>query len=114
MSALHCGSYTGVVRKTGDSQVIPAFPVVLSRVIPYVHPVTNTKQNGTAIKTFREMRGMSRDDLVKRLTGVSYPYLANIENEHKDPTPEVLHRIALALDVPLQAIMRRALYADVA
>jgi transcriptional regulator with XRE-family HTH domain len=75
--------------------------------------VTETKQNGTAIKTFRVLRGLSRDDLVKKLTGVSYPYLANIENEYKDPTPEVLHRIALALDVPVAAICRRPIFAEV-
>lgn len=67
-------------------------------------------QNGTAIRTFRELRGLSRDDLAQRVD-LSYPYLANIENEHKVPTPEVLHRIALALDVPVAAICRRAIYA---
>lgn len=81
--------------------------------------MTQTKQNGAAVKTFREIRGLSRDDLVKRIAdqhggGVSYPYLANIENEYKDPTPEVLHRIALALDVPVAAILRRPIYAEVA
>lgn len=74
--------------------------------------MSETKQNGTAIKTFREMRGFSRDDLVKKLTGVSYPYLANIENEYKDPPIEVVHRIALALDVPVRAITRRPLYTE--
>jgi transcriptional regulator with XRE-family HTH domain len=74
-----------------------------------------TRQNGTAISTFREMRGMDRNDLVKRITekhngGVSYPYLSNIENEYKSATPAVLHRIALALDVPVEAIARGPIY----
>lgn len=69
-----------------------------------------TRQNGTAIRTFREMRAMTRDDLAQKIDK-SYPYLANIENEHKDPTPEVLHAIAAALDVPVAAIVRRPIYA---
>lgn len=70
------------------------------------------KQNGRAIATFREMRGLSRDDLVKKLNRISYPYLSNIENEYKDPPVEVVYRIALALDVPVEAILRRKIYAE--
>lgn len=70
------------------------------------------KQNGTAIKVFREMRGLDRNGLVEKLEGVSYPYLANIENEYKDPPAVVIQRIALALDVPVAAIVRRPLYAE--
>lgn len=74
-------------------------------------PATSRRHNGVAIRTFRTLRGLSRDDLAKRV-GVSYPYFANIENEYKDGTPELLHRIALALDVPVAAILRQPLLAD--
>lgn len=73
-------------------------------------PTQPRRHNGVAIRTFRTVRGISRDDLAKQL-GVSYPYFANIENEHKDGTPELLHRIALALDVPVAAILRAPLMA---
>jgi transcriptional regulator with XRE-family HTH domain len=75
--------------------------------------VTETKHNGTAIRTFREMRAMSRDDLAQKI-GKSYPYLANIELENKEPPAETLNAIALALDVPIAAILRRPLYAQTA
>jgi transcriptional regulator with XRE-family HTH domain len=71
----------------------------------------DTRQNGYAIRTFREIRGLTRDQLAEKIDK-SYPYLANIENEHKDPTPEVIHRIALVLDVPVAAIMRRGIYSE--
>jgi transcriptional regulator with XRE-family HTH domain len=82
--------------------------------------VADTTQNGTAIRVFREKRGWSRDDLVKKLlddpedetTGPSYPHLANIENEHREALPALIHRIARVLDVPVEAIIRRPIYAE--
>ena len=71
-----------------------------------------TKQNGIAIRTYRELRGLSRDDLAKRV-GKSYPYLANIENEFKDATPLLINQIAIALDIPPAAIARRPVYAEI-
>lgn len=72
-----------------------------------------TKQNGTAIATFRECRGLNRDQLAEKL-GISYPYLANVENEHKDASPALVQRIAIELDVPVKAICRRAIYTPTA
>lgn len=77
----------------------------------------DTKQNGTAIRTFREMRGLTRDDLVQKFLSygasdkarMSYPYLAHIENEYADAKVETVERIALILDVPVAAIIRRPL-----
>lgn len=74
-------------------------------------PTSPKRHNGVAIRTFRTLRGVSRDDLAQQV-GVSYPYYANIENEHKDGTPELLHKIALALDVPIAAILRQPLLAE--
>lgn len=70
-----------------------------------------TRQNGTTIRVIREIRGLSRDDMAVKIDK-SYPYYCNIETERKDPTPEVLHRIARALDVPVAAILRRGIYAE--
>jgi transcriptional regulator with XRE-family HTH domain len=74
-------------------------------VILVTNPPQPKRHNGCAIKTIRTIRGISRDDLAN-VVGVSYPYLANVENEHKDGTPELLHKIAMALDVPIAAILR--------
>lgn len=74
-------------------------------------PTDPKRHNGMAIRTIRQIRGISRDDLAQQC-GVSYPYFANIENEHKDGTPELIHKIALALDVPVAAILRAPLLAE--
>lgn len=37
---------------------------------------------------------------------LSYAHLDNLENERKDASLEVLYRIATALDIPVQAIVR--------
>lgn len=41
-----------------------------------------------------------------KLANLSYPHLDNLENERKDASLEVLYRIAAALDIPVQAIVR--------
>lgn len=71
--------------------------------------MTETKQNGAAIRAFRESRGYTRDEMAVKI-GKSYPYYCNIEYEQKDPPAEVVNKIALALDVPLAAICRRNIY----
>lgn len=38
--------------------------------------------------------------------GISYAHLDNLENERKEASLEVLHRIAVALDVPVTALVR--------
>lgn len=80
-------------------------------VVDVTTPTLPKRHNGTAIRTFRTIRGVSRDELAQQV-GVSYPYFANIENEHKDGTPELLHKIALALDVPIAAILRKPILAS--
>ena len=54
---------------------------------------------------------MSRDELAQRIDR-STPHLANIENEFADVKVEVLHRIARELDIRVEAICRRPLYAE--
>jgi len=70
-----------------------------------------TRQNGSAIRAIREMRGLSRNSLAAKI-GKSYSYYCNIENEHKEPTAEMLHSIAMWLDVPVAALLRRGLYEE--
>lgn len=62
--------------------------------------------NGDALRTFRVMRGYSRADLAERAKPLSYSHVANLENEEKVPSPELANRLALALDVPLAALVR--------
>ncbi|MGI5288076.1 helix-turn-helix domain-containing protein [Nonomuraea polychroma] len=63
------------------------------------------KQNGSAIRDFRRKAGMDRSELAER-TRISYPHMANIENEHKDVSYEVLYRLAAALVVDIRSVLR--------
>lgn len=62
--------------------------------------------NGEALKAFRIMRGLSRQELAERAKPVSYSHVANLETEEKVASPELVHRLALALDVPAAALVR--------
>ena len=58
---------------------------------------------GRAISSLRAARGLKRMDLKRLLDagpggGLSYPYLADIENGRKYPAPATLGKIANALD----------------
>lgn len=64
-----------------------------------------TRQNGLAIRYFRIKDGLKPGEFASK-SGVSYPHLDNIENERKDASLEALYRIANALNVPVEAIVR--------
>lgn len=70
----------------------------------------STKQsvpiNGEALRTFRIKAGLSREALADKAAPASYSHIANIETETKEPSPELLHRLAAALDVPVNALTR--------
>ena len=53
---------------------------------------------GRAIKVYRAARDLSRKELAER-SGLSYSYLAEIENGAKFPSTKALHLIARALDL---------------
>lgn len=61
--------------------------------------------NGQALRSFRIIRGVSRADLAEQ-AGSSYSHIANLETEAKDPSPELLHRLARVLDIPVGALTR--------
>lgn len=63
------------------------------------------RQNGLAIRHMRIKDGMKPGEFANKAL-ISYSTLDNIENERKSAGVEVLHRIAKALDVPVQAIIR--------
>jgi transcriptional regulator with XRE-family HTH domain len=69
------------------------------------------KHNGDAIKTIRTLRGLSRTDLGERV-GATYSHIANLELEFKSASPELIHRIATALDVPVAALLRQPMSAQ--
>lgn len=64
------------------------------------------RHNGTAIRCFRiKVLGLKPGEFATR-TGIAYSTLDNIENERKEASLEALHRIADALGVPAEAIVR--------
>lgn len=75
----------------------------------------STRHNGYAIRALREARGMSVQDLCNRLTAsgreLSAPALRNIELENRDAKIDLIQRIAMTLEVPIQAITREPLTA---
>lgn len=64
---------------------------------------------GRAIACIRIERGLSRYDLVQRAP-ISYPYLAEIENESSTKTPShsMLEKVAAALGTTPAGLMARA------
>lgn len=65
----------------------------------------HTRHNGFTIRAMRIRDGKKPGDFAK-IVGLSYPHLDNIENERKDASDEALYRIADALRVPVEAILR--------
>lgn len=68
-------------------------------------PSASIRHNGLAIRAFRVKAGKKPGEFAA-LVRLSYQHLDNIENERKQASLEVLHRIAVALEIPIGAIMR--------
>ena len=62
---------------------------------------------GTAIREFRLAAGLSQDDLVDR-ADMHKSYLSMLENRKRQPSPEMLVRIARALNIPPGDLLNRA------
>lgn len=65
--------------------------------------------NGAAVKVLREKDGQSATDFAKRL-GISLSYLGDIERGDRSNlrrSPDLIKRIAEALNVPVSAVQER-------
>lgn len=78
---------------------------VTRRKTPTNHKGVPTRHNGQAIRDLRISEGMEARDLAAKV-GLSRKGLLNVETGVRDTRPEVLARIAKALDVEVTAIMR--------
>lgn len=63
------------------------------------------RHNGFAIRDFRIKAGLTVDELAQR-TIISAPHIRNIENEHREPSPVHLHKIADVLGVRAASLVR--------
>lgn len=61
------------------------------------------KPNGVAIRALRQARGCGLRELSRR-TGLTRPYLSRLERGKRGATPETVHLIAEALNVPPEAL----------
>lgn len=73
-----------------DQMPAPALRLQQSRASYPVEPVP--------IRTWRERRGLSRQDLAQR-AGISASFLAQIESGRRKPSPETMRRLAAALSI---------------
>lgn len=71
--------------------------------MPTVFLMRKRKAHGAAIRAIRELVGISISAFAPRC-GVSQGYMSYVELGHKDPSPELLRKMATELGVPLDAI----------
>lgn len=74
-------------------------------------PTQTIRQNGHALRAFRQMRGLSVVDLAE-IVKVSAPALRNWELENRALPTVKAERLCSALSIRLDAIDRDALTAD--
>lgn len=68
-------------------------------------PIPTVRPNGPAIRTFRKIRNLSINRCAAD-AGIALSALHYYETEQKNPTLGALAKVALALDVPVQAICK--------
>ena len=65
----------------------------------------SAKKLGENIKEIRTQKGMSQGDLCRKL-GVDRAYMSNVENGNKNPTLGTIERIAKALNVSVDELLK--------
>jgi transcriptional regulator with XRE-family HTH domain len=71
----------------------------------YMAPTPTVAQHGPAIRALRIKDGLSVNGLAE-LVGCAQSAISHIELEQKQPSEQMLNRIARALHVPVAAISR--------
>jgi transcriptional regulator with XRE-family HTH domain len=66
---------------------------------------------GQFLKSLRERQHMSIRD-VERKSGVSNPYIAQLEKGDRMPSPDILKKLAVAYNVTVRELFMRAGYLD--
>ena len=64
------------------------------------NPKTGSEEFGELLRRSRERLGMSRRDLVAA-TGLSYPYISQLETGYRQPSPAAIQKLADALQLSL-------------
>ena len=64
------------------------------------NPKTGSEEFGELLRRSRERLGMSRRDLVEA-TGLSYPYISQLETGYRQPSPAAIQKLANALQLSL-------------
>lgn len=62
-------------------------------------------QFGERVRQLREKNGWSQEDLAER-SGLHRTYVSGVERGVRNPTLEVISRLAAALEVPLSVLMK--------
>jgi transcriptional regulator with XRE-family HTH domain len=58
-----------------------------------------------ALREQREARGLSRRDVADR-SGLSYPYVSQLENGDREPSLDALGKLAAAFEVPVEDLLK--------
>jgi transcriptional regulator with XRE-family HTH domain len=67
--------------------------------------MTPIKTMAIRLKELRKERGMSQEDLAARAS-ISRTYLARLETARQDPTLSTLEKLAKALKVPVEKLLK--------
>ncbi|MFA5029627.1 MAG: helix-turn-helix transcriptional regulator [Patescibacteria group bacterium] len=68
--------------------------------------MTNSSRKlGINVRRIREEKGMTQGDLCRKL-GLDRAYLSNVESGKKNPTLATMERIAEALDVSVDELLK--------
>ncbi|MGA9768165.1 MAG: helix-turn-helix transcriptional regulator [Blastocatellia bacterium] len=62
---------------------------------------------GESVRIFRQQKGISQEKLGE-LAEVDRKYISQVELGKQNPSLEVIYRIAVALDMPLSVLIKRA------
>jgi transcriptional regulator with XRE-family HTH domain len=66
----------------------------------------SAKKLGGNMKRIRLEKGMTQGDICRKL-GLDRAYISNLENGKKNPTLETIEKIAKALDIQIEELLKK-------
>ena len=71
-----------------------------------MNSTTESIKLGKNLKRLRAAKGLTQADVAK-VVGITCPYLSNVENGKVNPKLSTITKLARALDVPVEKLMRQ-------
>ena len=87
---------------------IPAYPVVLAAATDAPARAVSERRFGDRLRTLRHQRALTQEALAHQLGLTTNAYISYLESGQKEPSLEIVQRLAVFFGITIDALLRSA------